>query len=147
MLIACTKGEARRTTSATLERLQGFLKQKWDTEFMSSVKGAPWDFKANAGDDVNDGGTPERVDAPSPDPSIELPSPINVRRKYSRSLDVEKYGPDERVSRRSEGHEVNCALDAFWLPHTGGYRERMARLTTQDHRRSGPRRQSKNTSR
>ena len=24
--------------------------QKWDTEFMSGVKGAPWNFKANAGD-------------------------------------------------------------------------------------------------
>ena len=47
---------------------------------MSSVKGAPWVFKANAGDDVNDGGTPKKADAPSPDPSIELPSSINVRR-------------------------------------------------------------------
>ena len=34
-------------------------RRKWDTEFMSGVKGAPWDFKANAGDDINDGGIPE----------------------------------------------------------------------------------------
>ena len=36
---------------------------KWDTEFMSRVEGAPWDFKAKAGDRVNDGGIPERADA------------------------------------------------------------------------------------
>ena len=34
--------------------------RKWDTEFMSRVKGAPWD---NAGYDVSGGGIPERVDA------------------------------------------------------------------------------------
>ena len=30
--------------------------RKWDTEFMSKVQGAPWDFKANARHDINDGG-------------------------------------------------------------------------------------------
>ena len=30
--------------------------QKWDTEFIGRVAGAMWDFKANARDDVNDGG-------------------------------------------------------------------------------------------
>ena len=52
---------------------------------MSRVKGAPWDFKANAGDDINDGGIPEGVDARPPDPPIEIPPRINVRR-----MDVEK---------------------------------------------------------
>ena len=37
--------------------------RKWNTEFMSRVKGAPCDFKATAGDDINDGGIAERVDA------------------------------------------------------------------------------------
>ena len=30
--------------------------RKWDTEFMSRVQGAPWDFNANARDDISDGG-------------------------------------------------------------------------------------------
>ena len=30
--------------------------RKWDTELMSRLKGAPWDFKANARDNINDGG-------------------------------------------------------------------------------------------
>ena len=60
---------------------------------MSRVKGAPWDFKANARDDINDGGTSERVDARPPDPPIEIPPRINVRRMCVRRVDVEKYGP------------------------------------------------------
>ena len=67
--------------------------RKWDTEFMSKVKGAPWDFKANAGDDTNDGGFPEGVDARPPDPPLEIPPRISVSRKYVRRVDVEKYGP------------------------------------------------------
>ena len=39
--------------------------RRWDTEFMNKGKGAPWDFKANAGDNVNDSGIPERADAHS----------------------------------------------------------------------------------
>ena len=73
--------------------------RKWDTEFMSRVKGAPRDFKANARDDINDGGIPERVDARPPDPPIEIPPRINVRRMYIRRMDVEKCGPTKRVSR------------------------------------------------
>ena len=38
--------------------------------------GAPWDFKANAGDDVNDGGIPERADAPAHQRLSEKPSCI-----------------------------------------------------------------------
>ena len=57
--------------------------QKLDTEFMSRVEGAPWDFKANAGDDVDDGGMPERVDELPRDPAIGTPSRINVRRMYT----------------------------------------------------------------
>ena len=67
--------------------------RKWDTEFMSNVEGAQWDFKANAADDTNDGGIPERVDARPPDPPIEIPPRINVRRMYIRRVDVEKCGP------------------------------------------------------
>ena len=67
--------------------------RKRDTEFMSKVKGAPWDFKVNAGDDINDGRILERVDARPPDPPIEIPPRINVRRMYIRRVDVEKYGP------------------------------------------------------
>ena len=46
---------------------------------MSRVKGAPWDLKANAGDDINDGGTLERADARPPDPPVEIPPRINVK--------------------------------------------------------------------
>ena len=38
--------------------------QKCNTELTSRVKGAPWDFKDNAGDDVNDGDVPEREQTP-----------------------------------------------------------------------------------
>ena len=69
--------------------------RKWDKEFMCKVKGAPLDFKANAGDDANDGGFREGVDARPPDPPIEIPPRINVRRKYVRRVDVEKYGPTQ----------------------------------------------------
>ena len=69
--------------------------RKWDKEFLSKVKGAPWDFKANAGDDTNDGGIPEGVDARPPDPPIEIPPRISVRRMYIRRVDVEKYGPTQ----------------------------------------------------
>ena len=66
----------------------GSLKiKKWD---MSRVKGAPWDFKAKAGHDINDAGIPERVE---PDPPIEIPPRINVRRMYIRRMDVEKCCP------------------------------------------------------
>ena len=47
--------------------------RKWDTEFMSRVKGVLWNFKANAGDNIIDCGIPERVDACPPDPPIEIP--------------------------------------------------------------------------
>ena len=67
--------------------------RKRDTEFMSKVKGAPWEFKANVGDDINDGGIRERVDARPSDLPIEIPPRINVRRMYIRRVDVEKYGP------------------------------------------------------
>ena len=67
--------------------------QKWDTEFMSRVKGAPWDINGNAGDDINDGGITERVDARPPDPPIELPPRINVGSMYIRRVNVEKCGP------------------------------------------------------
>ena len=45
--------------------------QKWDTENMSRVKGAPWDFKASAGDDVNSGGIRERESGRSPTRSTD----------------------------------------------------------------------------
>ena len=51
------------------------------------------DFKANAEDDINEGGIPERVDARPPDPPIEIPPRVNVRRMYIRKVDDEKYGP------------------------------------------------------
>ena len=44
------------------------LKAQWRRAF-HRVKGGPWDVKANAGDDVNDGGIPERVDARPPRPA------------------------------------------------------------------------------
>ena len=69
--------------------------RNWDAEFMSRVKDAPWDFKANADDDIDDGGIPERVDARPPDPPLEIPSRISVRRMYIRKTDVEKYSPTE----------------------------------------------------
>ena len=67
-------------------------------------------FKASTGDDINDGGFPERADARPPDPPIEIPTRINVRRMYIRRMDVEKCGPTKRVSRLSQSHEGNCAL-------------------------------------
>ena len=66
--------------------------QKCDTEFMGRVNGA-WDFKTEAGDDVNDGGILERADARPPDPQIEIPPSINVMRMFLRKVDVEKYDP------------------------------------------------------
>ena len=57
---------------------------------MSRIIGAPLDFKANAGDDVNDGGNPERADPRPPNPPIDIPSRINVRRMYIGTEDVEK---------------------------------------------------------
>ena len=41
----------------------------------------------------NDGGIPERVDARPPDPPIEIPPLINVRRMYISRVDVEECGP------------------------------------------------------
>ena len=46
--------------------------KKWDTEFMSQVKEAPWDFKASVGADTGDGTTPERIDARPPPPPVEM---------------------------------------------------------------------------
>ena len=80
--------------------------RKWSIEFMSSVKGAPWDFKANVGDDIIDGGIPGRVDARPPDQPIEIPPLVNARRIHIRR----KVRPDQRVSRPSERHVGNCAL-------------------------------------
>ena len=98
---------------------------------MSRVKGAPWDFKANLGDDVHDGGIPDRAGARPPDPPIEIPSRINVRRMYIRRVDVEKYGPTigcpgcHKVSR---GTVPSCIA----ATHNDECRERMERLMMQD---------------
>ena len=90
--------------------------RKWDTEFVSKVKGALWDFKVNAGDDINDGGLLERVDARPPDPPIEIPPRINVRRMYISPGWTLK-STARRVTRLSESHEENCAVMQLWL-HT-----------------------------
>ena len=74
--------------------------QTWDTEVMSRVQGAPWDFKANFGDDDTDGGIPERAGARPPDPPVEIPSRLSLRRMYTH----------REVSRLSESHEGTCAL-------------------------------------
>ena len=69
--------------------------KRWDVEFINKVKGAPWDFKATAGDGIAEGVIPERPDQP-PDvqgPPEEQPARINVRRMYIRKVDVEKHGP------------------------------------------------------
>ena len=105
--------------------------RKWDTEFMSRVKSAPWDFQANAGDDINDGGIPERVDARPPDRAIEIPPRINVRRMYIRRMDVEKYGPTkgcpgcQKVTRRTV---PPCIVATY----SDACRERMEGLMMQD---------------
>ena len=82
--------------------------------------GAPCDFKANPRDDVNDGGIPERADARSPDPPIEIPSRINVRDVYSRRVDVQKDGPTKGCPSCQEVMRELCH-HAF-RPHSDEYR-------------------------
>ena len=95
------------------------------------VKGAQWDFKANAGDDMNDGGILERVDPRPPDPPIEIPPRVNVRGMYIRRMDVEKYAPTkacagcQKVPRR-------IAPSCIVATHSNACRERMERLVVQD---------------
>ena len=105
--------------------------RKWDTEFMSRVKGAPWDFKADAGHDINDGGIPERADARPPDPPIDIPLRMNVRRMYIRRMDVEKYGPTtggSHIVRKSRGELPSCIV----ATHSAACRERTERLMMQN---------------
>ena len=59
--------------------------QKWDTEFMSRVKGAARGLKAKAGEDVNDDSSLKRADAHPPDSPIELAPRPKVRRRYIRN--------------------------------------------------------------
>ena len=102
--------------------------------------------RANVGEDVNGGGIPERVDARPPDPPIEIPSRINMRRVYIGRVDVEKYGPEkgcpgcQRVTRRSV---PSCIV----ATRSDGCRERMERLMhgARSHR-GGRGSQNKNTS-
>ena len=97
---------------------------------MSRVKGAPWDFKANSGDDINDGGIPERVDPP-----IEIPPRINVRRMYIGRMDVEKYGPTKGCpgcQKVTRGTVPSCIV----ATHSDACRERMEKHARS--RRSGP---------
>ena len=77
---------------------------------MSRMKGAPWYFKADAGDDVNDGGIPERADAHPPDPTVEIPPRNNERRMCTRRVDAEKYSPTKGCADCQKSHLDNCAL-------------------------------------
>ena len=105
--------------------------RKWDTEFMNRVKGAPWDFKADAGHDINDGGIPERADARPPDPPIDTPPRMNVRRMYIRRMDVEKYGPTKgfpHCQKVTRGTVPSCIV----ATHSDACRERIERLMMQN---------------
>ena len=116
---------------------------KRDTEFVSKVECALWDFKANAGDGINDDGILERVDARPPDPSIEIPSRINVRRMCIRKMDVDKNGLTKGCP---SCHKVTWGTvpSCIMATHSDACRERMERLMMQDP--VGPSGQDKNTS-
>ena len=82
----------------------------WDTEFTSAIKGAPWDFEANAAEMMS---TMESFQGDwtlaRSDPVIEFPRRVNVRRMYILRVEIEKR-PDERMSQMPEGDEVNRGL-------------------------------------
>ena len=63
-----------KVAARTIHRLSE--DKKCDAEFMSDVKGAPWDF--NAEEDASHGNIPERTDARPPVPPNELPLCINM---------------------------------------------------------------------
>ena len=67
---------------------------------MSRVKVTPWHFKANAGDDDNDGDIPERAEGRLPEPPIEIPPLVNVRRLYIRRVE-----PFSLINPRQRGQD------------------------------------------
>ena len=70
---------------------------------MSRVKGAPWEFKANAGDDVSDCVIPERTDVRN---SASCQCEETVQSQSGRG----NMWPDERISRMPKGHGRNRAI-------------------------------------
>ena len=76
----------------------------WDTEFTSAIKGAPWDFEANAAEMMS---TMESFQGDwtlaRSDPVIAIPHRVNLRREIEKR-------PDERMSQMPEGDEVNRGL-------------------------------------
>ena len=63
--------------------------RRWDADFVSQVRGTPWDFKSDAGEEIEDGVIPERIDVRSPDPPEDLPPRMRTRRMYIRRVEVE----------------------------------------------------------
>ena len=59
-------------------------------------------------------GIPERTDARPPNPLIEIPSRINVRRMHIRRCDVEKYGPTKGCPGCQKVTRELC-IHASWL--------------------------------
>ena len=105
--------------------------RRWDAEFVSQVRGTPWDFKSSAGEGIEERVIPERTDSLPLDPPVDLPPRLRTRRMYIRRMEVEKYGPTRGCpgcEKVMSGAVPSCIAAA----HNDECRERMEKLMMRD---------------
>ena len=99
--------------------------RRWDAEFISEVRGAPWDFKSSAGEGI------EKGDPLPLDPAVDLPPRMRTRRMYIRRMEVEKCGPTRGCSgcqKVMSGAVPSCIV----ATHSDECIERMEKFMMQD---------------
>ena len=62
--------------------------RRWDAEFISKMRGTPWDFKSSAGEGIEEGVIPERTDSLLPDPPLDLAPRMRTWRMYIRTVEM-----------------------------------------------------------
>ena len=66
--------------------------KRFDADLASKMKGASWDLKMNAGEDIEECMIRERTDGRSSDAPTELLARTRTRRMYIRRVEVERHG-------------------------------------------------------
>ena len=105
--------------------------RRCDAEFISQVRGTPWDFKSSAGEGIEEGVIPEGTDSLLLDPPVNLPPRMRTRGMYIRRMVVEKYGPTTGCpgcQKVMSGAVPSCIV----ATHHDECRERMEKLMMQD---------------